>query len=155
MIRKARITDVKEIQNILRNYAQDGKLLARPLGELYTYLRDTFVFEDHTGRVVACCSLHIFWEDLAEIRSLAVKEPNQKKGIARKLVEACILEASDLGIAKLFTLTSEVEFFKRLGFSLVEDKDKFFPQKVWQECASKCTKYPDHCDESALVLDIA
>src|SRR5208283_1705265 len=121
MVRKARIADVKEIQNILRTYAQEGKLLGRPLGELYTYLRDTFVFEDHTGRVVACCSLHIFWENLAEIRSLAVKESNQKKGIARKLVEACISEARDLGIAKLFTLTYEVEFFKRLGFSLVDD----------------------------------
>jgi len=153
MVRKARIADVKEIQNILRTYAQEGKLLGRPLGELYTYLRDTFVFEDHTGRVVACCSLHIFWENLAEIRSLAVKESNQKKGIARKLVEACISEARDLGIAKLFTLTSEVEFFQRFGFSRVERES--LEQKVWQECASKCTKYPDHCDESALLLDIA
>ena len=153
MVRKARIADVRQIQNILRTYAQDGKLLARPLGELYTHLRDMFVVEDDTGQVVACCSLHIFWEDLAEIRSLAVVEPHQKRGIARKLVEACISEGRNLGIAKLFTLTTEVEFFERFGFSRVE-KDRF-PQKVYSECEKTCTKYPDFCDETALVMDLS
>jgi amino-acid N-acetyltransferase len=151
MIRKARVGDVKEIQSILRTYARDGNLLARSLSELYTNLRDMFVFEDDTGRIIACCSLHIFWEDLAEVRSLAVREPHRKKGIARKLLEACISEGHDLGIAMLFTLTDRVELFERFGFSLVE-KDRF-PQKVYNECTN-CTKYPDFCDESALVLDL-
>jgi len=153
MVRKARIGDVREIQGILRHYAKQGKLLPRPLGELYTNLRDMFVFED-AGQVIACCSLHIFWENLAEIRSLAVKEPHQKKGIARELLDACISEARELGIAKLFTLTSEVKFFERLGFSLVTDKWRSLPDKVWHECTRRCAKYPDDCDESALVMEI-
>lgn len=151
MVRKARIADVKQIQNILRTYAEEGNLLVRSLSELYTNLRDMFVFEDDTGQVVACCSLHIFWDDLAEIRSLAVMEPHRKKGIARKLLEACISEGKDLGVARIFTLTDKVEFFERFGFSLV-DRDGF-PEKVYSECTN-CAKYPDLCDESALVIDL-
>ncbi len=74
MIRKARIADVVEIQKMLRDFAETGSLLARSLSELYTTLRDIVVFEDETGRIAGCCGLHIVWEDLAEIRSLAVLE---------------------------------------------------------------------------------
>ncbi|MHC1726745.1 MAG: N-acetyltransferase [Syntrophobacteraceae bacterium] len=151
MIRKAKMADVVVIQRMLRDFAQSGKLLARSLAELYMHLRDTMVFvEDETEQVVGCCSLHIVWEDLAEIRSLAVLESHQGRGIGRSLVESCISEASDLGIGRLFTLTYEVGFFERLGFRLV-DKN-MFPQKVWADCLH-CPKFPN-CDENALVLDI-
>ncbi|SPJ14950.1 putative enzyme [Syntrophobacter sp. SbD2] len=151
MIRKARISDVVEIQKMLRDFAETGSLLARSLSELYTTLRDIVVFEDETGRIAGCCCLHIVWEDLAEIRSLAVREGNQHHGIGGRLVEACVSEAKALGICRLFALTYEVGFFEHMGFRLV-DKN-MFPQKVWADCMH-CPKFPN-CDESALVLDIA
>jgi amino-acid N-acetyltransferase len=151
MIRKARISDVVEIQKMLRDFAEAGSLLARSLSELYMTLRDIVVYEDEAGRIAGCCGLHILWEDLAEIRSLAVIEPCQRHGVGRSLVEACVAEARGLGIDRVFTLTYEVDFFKGLGFRAV-DKD-MFPQKVWWDCHN-CSKFPN-CDESALVLDLS
>ena len=151
MIRKARIADVIEIQKILRDFAGEGRLLARPLSELYTHLRDMLVcLDEESGEVIGCCSLHIVWENLAEIRSLAVLKDRQGRGIGRDLVTACVEEARELGIARIFTLTYEVEFFRHLGFHPV-DKN-MFPQKVWADCLH-CPKFPN-CDETALVLDL-
>jgi len=150
-IGKARIGDVATIQRLLAGFAQKGKLLARSLSELYTNLRDMFVARDElTGQVMGCCSLHIMWEDLAEIRSLAVADEYQGKGIGRDLVQACIGEARELGIRRLFTLTYETGFFERLGFR-VADKS-IFPQKIWADCLH-CPKFPE-CDEVALVMDL-
>jgi len=151
MIRKARIVDVPNIQKTLGVFAQNGKLLARSLSELYTNLRDMFVaVDEETGEVVGSCSLHIIWENLAEIRSLAVLNSHQGRGIGRGLVQACIDEAVELGLKQLFTLTYEVEFFQCLGFQVV-DKN-IFPQKIWADCLH-CPKFPN-CDEVALVLDL-
>ncbi len=152
MIRKARISDISHIQKILAKYAQEGKLLARSLSELYTHIRDMFVAEnDITGEVIGCCSLHIIWEDLAEIRSLAVVDSHQGRGVGRVLIEACLSEAKGLGISRLFTLTYETAFFRRMGFNVV-DKN-IFPQKIWADCLH-CPKFPE-CDEVALLLDLA
>ncbi len=151
MIRKARIVDVPHIQKLLGVFAQDGRLLARSLSEIYTHLRDTFVAQDdESGEIVGCCSLHIIWENLAEIRSLAVVDAFQGRGIGRRLVEASIGEAKDLGVGRLFTLTYEIGFFERVGFQVV-DKN-IFPQKIWADCLH-CPKFPN-CDEVALVMDI-
>jgi amino-acid N-acetyltransferase len=109
------------------------------------------VFEDEGGHIAGCCTLHIVDEDLAEIRSLAVLESHQRRGIGRSLVDACVSEAGELGIRKLFTLTVEVAFFERLGFQSVNKEG--LPHKVWWDCRH-CPKYPDYCDESAMVLDI-
>jgi amino-acid N-acetyltransferase len=150
-IRKARISDVVTLQKLLAGFAQKGKLLARSLSELYTNLRDMFAAEDESnGRVMGCCSLHIVWDDLAEIRSLAVAEEYQGKSIGRFLVQACVDEARDLGIKRLFTLTYETGFFEHMGFRVV-DKN-IFPQKIWADCLH-CPKFPE-CDEVALVMDL-
>lgn len=150
-IRKARIGDVVTTQKLLAGFAQKGKLLARSLSELYTNLRDTFVVQDEsTGQVMGCCSLHIIWEDLAEIRSLAVADEYQGRGLGRALVEACVAEARELGIKRLFTLTYETGFFEHVGFRVV-DKN-IFPQKIWADCLH-CPKFPE-CDEVALVMDL-
>lgn len=150
MIRKARIADVIEIQKILRDFAEEGRLLARSLSELYTTLRDMSVYENDGGRLAGCCGLHIVWEDLAEIRSLAVASEFQRRGVGRMLVNSCLAEAEALGVSRIFTLTYEVEFFQSVGFRLV-DKN-MFPQKVWWDCHN-CSKFPN-CDESALLLDL-
>lgn len=152
MIRKAKISDVVPIQKMLAVFAQQGKLLPRSLSELYTHLRDMIVAvdDDETGRIVGCAGLHIMWENLAEIRSVAVLSSFHGRGIGRQLVDACIEEAKELGIAQLFTLTYETGFFEHLGFRVV-DKN-VFPQKIWADCLH-CPKFPE-CDEVALVMDL-
>lgn len=151
LVRKARTLDVPVMQKLLMEFARDGRLLARSLSELYTNLRDMFVAVDATTcALVGCCSLHIIWENLAEIRSLAVIKDWQGKGVGRVLVGACVDEARELGIGRLFTLTYETAFFERVGFQVV-DKN-IFPQKIWADCLH-CPKFPD-CDEIALVLDV-
>ncbi len=151
MIRKATIGDVPAIQKLLDVFAKDEKLLSRSLSELYTHVRDIFVAVDNdTGTLVGCCSLHIMWDNLAEIRSLAVLSSHQKKGLGGKLVSACIEEAKCIGISRIFTLTYEKEFFRHMGFHVVDKS--IFPQKIWADCLH-CPKFP-LCDEIALVLDL-
>ena len=152
MIRKATIVDVGHIHKLLNHYADEGLLLPRALSELYDHLRDFFVLEDdhRRGTIVGTCALGICWEDLAEIRSLAVSRDQQGKNLGTELVMACLNEARDLGLRRIFTLTYIPEFFSKLGFREVEKSE--LPHKVWADCL-KCTKFPD-CDEIAMVLAI-
>lgn len=150
MIRKAGIKDVKQIHSLVNHYAQRGDLLPRSLNDLYECLRDFYVFEAEGHEVVGVCSLHINWADLAEIRSLAVREERGRQGIGTKLVRECLEEAHQLEIARVFTLTYKPTFFERLGFRQI-DKDQL-PQKVWGDCM-KCFKFPE-CDEIALMLPL-
>jgi len=149
MIRKAKLNDVKEIQRLIRLYAPRGGILPRSLSEVYDHLRDFFLFV-RNRKVIGICALHICWEDLAEIRSLAVKEEDQKKGIGARLVKACLKESALLGVKRVFALTYEPEFFERLGFERV-DKSAL-PHKIWADCL-KCAKFPD-CDETALLKEL-
>src|SRR5512143_4032735 len=142
MIRKAKLDDIKEIQRLLKVYAPRGGILPRSLSELYDHLRDFFIFI-RNRKVVGICALHICWEDLAEIRSLAVEEEDQSKGIGATLVKACLKESKGLGVKKVFALTYQAEFFEKLGFKKV-DKTAL-PHKIWTDCL-KCIKFPD-CDE--------
>lgn len=149
MIRKARLRDIKAIYELLEMFAKKGELLHRPLPELYASCREFYVYESD-GQIVGVCALHIWWEDLAEIRSLAVKEDVAGKGIGRELVEASVKEAEELGVKRIFVLTYRAEFFKRLGFVPIE-KD-VLPQKIWGECV-RCVKFPT-CDEVALIKEL-
>jgi len=150
MIRKARMADVKAIQRLVAEYARKGDMLPRSLSDIYENLRDYFVFEDG-GEVIGSAAIHIMWEDLAEVRSLAVQEGRMRRGVGTQLVEACISEAIVLGIARVFALTYKPEFFERLGFHRVDKAE--LPQKIWTDCL-KCAKFPD-CDEIALVADFS
>ena len=151
MIRKARVGDVKEIQDLIGVYAKKGEMLPRSLSELYDNVRDFSVYVDEkTGNIIGTCAMHICWEDLAEIRSLIVREDCWGKGIGAKLVEACLSECKTLGIYKVFALTYQIEFFKRLGFEIIDKSD--LPHKIWADCL-KCIKFPD-CDETAMVLNL-
>ena len=147
MIRQARIKDVKEIHLLLKHFAAEGLLLARSISSLYDQLRDFIIFEDSDGTILGVCALHIIWEDLAEIRSLAVKEAAQKKGVGHLLVEHCLQEAEGLGLERVFTLTYQAEFFRKQGFVDIDKKD--LPHKIWGDCIH-CTMFPD-CDEEALI----
>ncbi len=149
MIRKALTKDAKEIIAIINFFANKGQMLPRSINETYENIRDFIVYEIE-GEIIGVCSLHIDWEDLAEIRSLAVKEKNSGKGIGSEMVRECMREANNMGIKKVFTLTYVPEFFKRLGFRIVDKAQ--FPHKIWGDCV-KCPKFPE-CDEIALIYEI-
>ena len=149
MIRKAQISDVKEIQKLLITFASRGDMLSRSLSEIYESLRDYFVFEEE-GTLIGVAALHIVWDDLAEVRSVAVSEDVGRKGIGSQLVQACIAEAREIGLKRIFCLTYKPDFFAKHGFHLVDKSE--LPHKVWGDCI-KCVKFPD-CDENAMILDL-
>ena len=152
-IRKAVIEDVKAIHQLLNHYAEQKLLLPRSLSELYDHVRGYFVLDDGTktpNRIAGVCGLGICWEDLAEIRSLAVFEGVCGKGYGTKLVNACLKEARTLGIKRVFALTYAPGFFLHMGFQEVDKS--VLPHKIWGDCL-KCPKFPQ-CDETALMIEL-
>jgi amino-acid N-acetyltransferase len=152
MIRKATVKDVVQIHKLLGHFANQGLLLARPLSELYDHVRDFFVVEQNGSEVAifGACALGICWEDLAEIKSLAVWDEVQHQKWGSQLVETCLAEAQALGLKRVFVLTYAQFFFQKLGFQEVEKN--VLPHKIWTDCI-KCPKFPD-CDETAMVLNL-
>ena len=147
MIRKAAIKDIKAIHELLQIYGDRGELLPRPLSKLYESLRDFWVFPDEGGDgIIGCCALQFCWDDLAEIRSMAVDPEHVRKGIGTRLVEKALSEAKTFDLNQVFTLTYRPGFFERFGFSIV-DRSRL-PLKVWSDCIL-CVKFPD-CDEIAM-----
>ena len=149
MLRGAHINDVEQMNKLVNHFAQRDLMLVRPLGELYENIRDYYVYVEN-GSIVGCAALHVFWKDLAEIKSIAVEEGHQNKGIGKQLIQKCLEEGKALGISRLFVLTYIPEFFERMGFKRI-DKD-LLPHKIWTECV-KCYKFPD-CGEVSLVIEI-
>lgn len=145
-VEKAKIPDVPQIHKLINGFADRGQMLARPLSELYESIRDFFVIREGE-EVIACAALHISWSDIAEIRSVAVAEDSQKKGLGAKLVAACLKEADELGIKTVFCFTYQPEFFKRQKFVDIDKME--LPRKVWTDCL-RCPKFPN-CDETALI----
>ena len=134
------------MHKLVNYFADKGEMLSRSLSEIYENLRDYFIVRDGE-RVIACAALHINWSDLAEIRSVAVAEDYQGQGVGEKLIEACMKDASRLGIPTVFCLTYKPGFFEKLGFTQVDKME--LPQKIWNECY-RCSKFPN-CDEVALI----
>lgn len=149
MVRKARIADARAIHKLLLGYAREGMMLSRSLPDIYENIRDFYVCEE-AGATVGTVCLHICWEDLAEVRSLAVDAGYEGQGLGRKLVEACLSEARELGMKRVFALTYKPIFFGKLGFHEIEKSE--LPQKIWGDCM-KCAKFPE-CDEIALSITL-
>jgi amino-acid N-acetyltransferase len=149
MLRKARLKDIKKIQRLVNFYAKKNEMLPLSLSELYDNIRDFYVYEER-GKVVGCGALHISWDTLGEIRSLAVQKNRQKKGIGKKIVKICLQEAKELGLERVFVLTYKPGYFRKFNFEGI-DKDQL-PHKVWRECV-KCIHFPG-CKENALVKDL-
>jgi amino-acid N-acetyltransferase len=145
-IRKAKISDLKEVHRLINFFAKKEQMLPRSLNEIYETLRDFVICEDKE-KICGACALHIMWEDLAEIRSLAVDENYQNIGIGRKLVKHCLKDAQELGIKQVFVLTYNTNFFKKFGFVDVEKSS--LPQKIWGDCL-RCPRFPE-CDELAVI----
>lgn len=143
---KAKIGDINQAYQLINFFADKGEMLSRSLSDLYENMRECFIVREDE-RVIACVLLHIFWSDLAEIRSLAVAEDKQRQGIGAQLVKACLNEAGQLGIATTFCLTYKSAFFEKLGFRIIDKKE--LSKKVWTDCY-RCPKFPN-CDEVALI----
>jgi amino-acid N-acetyltransferase len=147
--------DIKEIYNLLQYFADKDLLLGRSLSSLYDQLKDFSVYvekdEDDQGqeKLAGVCAFHICWDNLAEIRSLAVAEGYQGRGVGQQLVDKALTEADSYGITKVFTLTYQPEFFRKLGFKDIDKAE--LPHKVWSDCIN-CSKFPD-CNEEALIWE--
>lgn len=151
MIRKATIKDIKVIHELLQEYGNKGELLPRPLSVLYDHVRDFSVYVDSKkGRIVGCCALQFCWEDLAEIRSLAVHPEYQGQKIGSMLTEAVLEEAESFGVKKIFALTYRPGFFNRFGFLEIDRSE--LPLKIWADCIM-CVKFPE-CDETAMMKEL-
>ncbi|MHB9059206.1 MAG: N-acetyltransferase [Bacillota bacterium] len=145
-IRKAHMNDIPRVHALIDAYARQGLMLKRPLTLLYETIRD-LIIADVDGRVVAVGGLHVMWNDLAEIRSLAVADDLRGRGIGRRMVDYMLAEARQLGLARVFALTYQREFFSACEFQVI-DKDEL-PQKVWKECVY-CDRF-QNCDETAVI----
>ncbi len=155
MIRNARMGDIKKIYKLLQYFADKDLLLGRSLSSLYDQLRDFTVFVEKEQEdpdqesLVGVCALHISWENLAEIRSLAVIDEYHGKGVGKQLINRALEEADSYGITRVFTLTYQPKFFRKLGFKDIDKSE--LPHKVWSDCIN-CSKFPD-CNEEALIWE--
>lgn len=147
--RKATLKDVHRIRQIIEEYAKEGFMLPRKEENLCYEIRDFYVCENDS-KLLGCCALRIFSEELGEIRSLAVNRDSWKHGVGKELVKSCIEDGRKMGLKFVFALTYVPDFFKKLGF--VETKKEDLPHKIWRDCLH-CGKFPN-CDENAMILKI-
>jgi len=148
MIRRAMVSDVPEIADLISTFASSGQMLFRSHAELYETIRDFFVYTDQPdGNLIGVCAVEIIWANLAEIKSLAVDGRYFGRGIGRSLVQYAVDDALAMKIQRVFVLTYKQKFFEHLGFSVV-DKSQL-PLKVWGDCL-KCPKNKA-CDEIAMI----
>jgi len=143
------VSDATSMHQMISHFADKGEMLPRALSEIYEDIRDYFVVRKG-DQVIGCVALHVTWADLAEIRSLAVDEKEQNQRIGSLFIQACLEEAKELGIPRVFCLVRKPAFFEKHGFKLIDKME--LPQKVWAECY-RCPKFPN-CDEVALILHL-
>jgi N-acetylglutamate synthase and related acetyltransferases len=148
-IRRAKVQDVKQIVSLINSYAEKGEMLFRSQTQVLQQIRNYFVAV-RGEEVLACGSLDITWNDLAELRSLAVREDSQSHGLGTKIVRALMDDAVELGVKQVFALTYKPHFFERLGFKIIDKQ--LLPHKVWSICID-CLKFPV-CDEVAMQIAV-
>lgn len=146
VVRPANVVDVPQMHSLIASFASNDEMLPRTMSELYDNVRD-FIVAEVDGRVVGCSALHVVWEDLGELRSVAVRADMHGRGIGQKIVERTLEECRNIGLQRVFTLTYRPQFFGRFGFVTIS-RD-MLPHKVWGECI-KCKKFPN-CNETAMM----
>ena len=146
---KAKVENIPAMKALIDDFARRNLMLSRSLNYMYQNVRDYFVCLDE-GKIAGCVSLHVVWQDLAEVKSLAVHEDYQKKGVGHILVEAALDDARALHLPKVFCLTYVPGFFEKQGFRRIERAE--LPHSVWAECVN-CVKFPD-CDEIAMIREL-
>lgn len=143
--------DVPAIQELIRTFADRKLMIRRSLGELYESIREFLVATDNDGRIVGCAALHVFWEDLAELKCLAVSESTHNQGVGSALLRASWDAARELEIQTVFTLTNVSAFFEKCGYHMIDKAD--LPHKIWNECV-RCPLFPN-CNEIALIRSVS
>ncbi len=159
-IRRAKVGDVQQIVSLINSFAEKGEMLFRSQSQVLQQVRNYFVAavpgertspdSEPEDTILACGSLDITWNDLAELRSLAVREGNQSRGLGSRVVEAILEDAVELGLKHVFALTYKPHFFERLGFRIIDKQQ--LPHKVWSICID-CLKFPV-CDEVAMQIEM-
>lgn len=149
MIRKATVSDVPAMAQLINDNAELGLMLPKSLAMLYETVRAFYIIEDEDN-IVGLCAMTVIWANWGEIASLAVDKSQRGKGLGRQLTEACLQEARSLGIPRVMTLTYEQAFFEKLGFTVLDRQQ--LPLKVWSECV-RCPKN-QACDEIAMFKKI-
>ena len=119
IIRPARTSDIKKLRQIIDTYALGRRLLTKETVTLYESVQE-FTVAEIDGKVVGCGAVHVLWEDLAEVRSVAVDQTLRGKGVGHGILEALIARATELGVKRIFCLTFETQFFGRHGFKEIE-----------------------------------
>ena len=143
-LRPAHMADVNEILDLVNGMARDQVMLPRSPASVVEGIR-SFTVAEVDGRFAGCGALAVVWTDIAEIRSIAVHAEFQKHGVGRRLAEALIADAEELGIARVMAFTYVPGFFAKIGFELVEHAS--LPHKVFNDCLN-CPKF-HKCDEVA------
>lgn len=144
--RNATFADIEAVHSLINEYARQGVMLARSRNALYETMRDMMLAFDGNA-LVGVAGLHIVWDRLAEVRSVAIDPAHKRRGIGGELVRRLIDAAQPFGIDKVFTLTYQAAFFRSLGFAEIA-KDEL-PPKIWKDCID-CPKFPN-CDEIAMI----
>lgn len=147
LYRKPTFADVDEIYELIAGYAARGIMLPKPHSVLYETLREFVVAEDVASKkIVGVGALHLTWNELAEVRSMAVDENFSRHGIGSAIVRKLLDEGRAVGVKNFFTLTYRPDFFSSLGFEMTTKES--LPHKIWKECID-CPKFPN-CDEIAM-----
>jgi amino-acid N-acetyltransferase len=147
-IRPARAEDVEAMRRLIDGYAAQDLMLSRSQEFLSEHLRDYVVAED--AAFDGCCALAVLTRDLAEIRSLAVRPETSGRGVGKALVDACVEQAKELGLRRVFALTLVPEFFERCGFTLISLGR--LPEKSAAECPVCPKRFA--CDEQAMLINL-
>ena len=146
--RSAVFADVEDIYNLIAGYAAQGLMLPKPHNVLYENIREFVVaVEVETEKIVGTGALHLTWNELAEVRSMAVHPDYKRQGIGAEIVKRLLVLGEEVGVKKFFTLTYSPEFFQSLGFRITTRES--LPHKIWKECID-CPKFAN-CDEIAMI----
>jgi amino-acid N-acetyltransferase len=127
-IRPARTQDVWAIRAFVDYYSDDRILLSKATVALFEDVQEFVVAEDESGAVVGCAALHVLWEDLAEVRTVAVDPKLQRSGVGHLLLDEIIRRGREVGVSRLFCLTFAVEFFARAGFEPLGEEKGVTPE---------------------------
>ena len=149
-IRPAKVQDVKQMHRIIEFYADNKEMLHRSLNSIYENIQE-YVVAENKGKVIGCGALHVSWDDLAEVKALAVEKSYARKGIGTKIVKTLEQNALGLGIYATFALSFKPEFFKKMGYEVISRE--ILPQKIWSECIN-CHLFPD-CGEIPLIKELS
>jgi len=137
------------MHKIVEYYADNKEMLHRSLNSIYENIQEYIVAEED-GKVIACGALHVAWEDLAEVKALAVAPEYRRKKLGTKIVEKLQENAKELGVKKVFSLSFKPDFFIKLGYKVIPKES--LPHKIWSECIN-CHLFPD-CGEVPLLLPL-